>query len=53
MTEEMQLEINVRQRKAKIQTDIHGQEGAMPGTAAGAPTDEELRNTPDDTMHTP
>jgi hypothetical protein len=51
MTEEIQHEIDERQRKARAQTDIHGQEGAMPGTAAGAPTDEELRSTPDDLMH--
>jgi hypothetical protein len=51
MTEEIQREIDDRQRTAMAQTDIHGQEGAMPGTAAGAPTDEELRITSDDLLH--
>ena len=50
MTEEIQQEIYERQRKAMAQTDIHGQEGAMPGTTVGAPTDEELRSTSDDLM---
>jgi hypothetical protein len=31
--------------------DVHGQEGAQPGTAAGAPTDEELRSAPEEIGH--
>jgi hypothetical protein len=48
MTAEIQQEILERQSKTKTHPDVHGQEGAQPGTVAGAPTEEELRSTPDD-----
>jgi hypothetical protein len=48
MTAEIQQEINRRQRADGIEREVHGQEGAMPGTVDGAPTEQELRSSPDE-----
>ena len=46
MTEEIAREITEFKTKKGnkfIMSEVHGQEGAAPGTTAGAPTDEALR----------
>lgn len=53
MTQEIAEEIEHRQKKSKAYiAEVHGQEGAQPDTAPGAPTEDELRATPEDAIET-
>lgn len=51
MTDAIRDELQTRRGRTKVAMDVHGQEGAQPGTAAGAPTDEELRSAPEEIGH--
>jgi hypothetical protein len=47
MTEEIRTEIDERYRSRGFAPEVHGQEGAEPGTVEGAPSEEELRSSAD------
>ena len=50
MTQDIADEIQLRQKKSKVSiAEVHGQEGAHPDIVPGAPTEDELRATPEDT----